>query len=263
MTLWLSPRTVRMFDWLHARLEGRGRRRELPPPSCGTQFSLSESPEGERIKPSLPMPDVSCSRFELDLAVPCSLARLDVALPNLGFLPSLLKSWLRVDAFLLFAFGFKAELLVDRMRLMAAIAEPLDSFSACSVRASRASESQQDSHVRASFERPVGRWGNGVSAFLIDGRENKSALWLLWSVPILLWGENDVGDEPGQGACWCGGEGELVTSSAFPSRESDSRIDDWVKTLSSIRSGHDAGWLGLNLAIWLARTNFKNEELLT
>lgn len=48
--------------------------------------------------------------------------------------------------------------------------------------------------------------------------------------------------------CLCGGDGELVISSALPSRESDNRIDDvGVKTLSSIRSGHDAGWLAVKL----------------
>ncbi len=53
-----------------------------------------------------------------------------------------------------------------------------------------------------------------------------------------------------------------MTSSAFPLRESDSLIEDGVKTLSSIRSGHEAGWLGLNLALLLARIFSKMKHYL-
>jgi hypothetical protein len=54
----------------------------------------------------------------------------------------------------------------------------------------------------------------------------------------------DDEDEVGRGADWCGGEGELVTSSAFPSRDRERRIREvGVDAVSSIRSGHEAGWL--------------------
>jgi hypothetical protein len=54
---------------------------------------------------------------------------------------------------------FRLLLLADLSKLIAATAEPLDSFSACSVSSSFASGSQQNSHVRESRERPVGSRG--------------------------------------------------------------------------------------------------------
>jgi hypothetical protein len=65
---------------------------------------------------------------------------------------------LRLLLFVLSALAF-AVLDVERSKLIAATADPELSFSACVVSSSRASESQQNSQVRASRERPVASLG--------------------------------------------------------------------------------------------------------
>jgi hypothetical protein len=81
---------------------------------------LSESPEGDLIKPSFPPLDKFCDGF----SVFCNLARLDIALPSFGFLPCLLESGLADGALRLLLFVLRAELLVDLIRLIAATADP-------------------------------------------------------------------------------------------------------------------------------------------
>lgn len=63
---------------------------------------------------------------------------------------------------------------------------------------------------------------------------------------------NGAGDgEAGRGAYRRGGDGEEVTNSAFPSRDNEIRtVVVGVNTQSSMRSGHEAGWLAVKLLIY-------------
>lgn len=131
------------------------RRCALPDFPSGSQFSLSESPEDDRVK---------------FLPLYCNRARLDEARPSFGFLPCL-DSTFGTGAFRLLILDFKLLLLVDRSRLIAATAEPLDSFSACVVSSSLASVSQQNSQVRESRERPL--LSRGTAGKL----DNRCATW--------------------------------------------------------------------------------------
>lgn len=72
-------------------------------------------------------------------------------------------------------------MFVDLSKLIAATADPLDSFSACVVSSSRASVSQQNSQVRASRDRPSGiRGTNGALNEAFRGIcPMDKALWLL------------------------------------------------------------------------------------
>jgi hypothetical protein len=134
------------------------RRCELPDSSWGSQFSLSESPDGEWVTP---------------LPVYCNLARLEAARPSFGFLPLGFMSDFVIGELRLLAFAFKLVELVERSRLIAATAEPLDSFSACIVSSSRASVSQQNSHVLVSRDRPL-----GIRGMPGKGREALPVDWL-------------------------------------------------------------------------------------
>lgn len=61
--------------------------------------------------------------------------------------------------------------LDDRSRLMAAMAEPLDSCSAWAVSSSRLSESAHDSHAWTSLERPrASRGGSELVRAEMGGR---------------------------------------------------------------------------------------------
>ena len=177
-TLLLSPR---MFfdddDDIVGLAAGRGRRRGLDPPAAlvfspGSQFSLSESPDGDAISPLSFSFVESCSCAALLRY--CKRARLDCALPSFGFLmPCLLVVFLDESCcwgFRLLVFALRAaELLVERMRLMAATAEPLDSRSAWAVSSSRTSPSARICQVRASRERPRPREGTngGIEELLV------------------------------------------------------------------------------------------------
>lgn len=169
----LSPRTVlagaslpRLVGWVILP-EGKGRRRGFAPFTAGLQFSLSESPEGDLIRPSLRLVLLSCRT----LPGVWSLARLELALPSLGFFPVILASRFEEGVLRLLLFVLRAELLVERRRLIAARAEPLDSFSAWAVNSSRASESQQNSQVRVSLELPEGsRGGSGALGFAAEAK---------------------------------------------------------------------------------------------
>jgi hypothetical protein len=130
----LSLKTDFEYDCLSDRTAGRGRRCGLLPFSPGTQFSLSESPDGDLVKEFSPLLDRTC--FDNGTPIFCNLARLDMALPSFGFFPRVLDSGLADGALRLLLFDFKAVLLVERMRLIAATADPLDSFSACVVSSS-------------------------------------------------------------------------------------------------------------------------------
>ena len=135
----LESASTRRRDCFCCRPENPLRRCALPEFSSGSQFSLSESPEGDRARV---------------VSLYCNRARLDEARPNFGLLPCL-DSTFGAGAFRLLMLDFKLLLLVDRSRLIAATAEPLDSFSACVVSSSLASVSQQNSQVRESRERPL------------------------------------------------------------------------------------------------------------
>jgi len=121
-------------------------------------------------------------------------------------------------------FVFKAELLVDRSRLIAATAEPFDSFSAWVVSSSRASASQQNSHVRASLDRPLARRGTTIAVergFLGSGPKG-SALRLRWRLLLRCRGVIERDDDDGE-ICARGGDGPAAISSALPSSDKDSR----------------------------------------
>jgi hypothetical protein len=144
-------------------------------------------------------------------------------------------------------------MLVERIRLIAATAEPDDSFSACVVSSSRASASAQNSQVRASRERPVGRRGtNGAD---VDGEAraemetNGRALWLRWRPAERRRGFDN--DEAGRGGRARGGDEErsAETSSALPSRDKDKRtLEDGVDVVEELkRFGHEEGSCGSKL----------------
>lgn len=132
---------------------------------------MSESPDGEPIRPGLGLFDWDSESFKDDLAVPCSLARLDDALPSFGLFSWLPKSCLDSGALRLLPLDLRAELLADRSRLMAATAEPFDSCSAWVVSSSRASESQKNSQFRESLDRPLG--SRGMRGLFAEGSRDR------------------------------------------------------------------------------------------
>lgn len=162
-------------------------------------------------------------------------------------------------------FGWRVVLLVERRRLIAATADPLASFSACVVSSSRDSASHANCHVRASRDRPLGKRGTSGSAAGDRGRGPKDiALWLRWRPRMRLWGIVDP-EEEGRGGCARGGDGPDEMSSALPSRDMDSRICEEGAELSDkpILSGHEDGWIGLELFLVLVESlnNQRNVNL--
>ena len=97
-------------------------------------------------------------------------------------------------------------LLDDRIRLIAATAEPCDSFSARVVSSSRAAGSQQNSQVRASRDRPLVRRGtNGALA-------KSYALWLRLGPFIRFCGGTIAPEEEGRAATSRTGDASLEIS---------------------------------------------------
>lgn len=248
--LWLSPRIVFEFKGLSARAEGRGRRRGLAGASPGSQFSLSESPEGDLISPSFSLSAI----ISWALLVYCNLARLDCALPNFGFFPFLLGSCWDLVMFRLVELVFRAVLLVDRMRLIAATADPFDSRSAWAVSSSLTSPSARICHVRASRERPLPSDGtNGEIDELLAWVGYGSALWLRSNVLILFCGTNtSEEEEDGRGSWARGGEGDTDTSSALPSRDIDN-LTFGEEVVRSSLPPHDVGFIDWELQLKSAK----------
>jgi len=232
-------------DGLSGLFEGNGRRLTMFPPSCGIQFSLSESPEGDPIRVGLDLFDWDDTKD--GFPVPCSLARLELALPSFGLFSLLLESRRDGGALRLLLLDLRAELLEDRSKLIAATAEPLDSCSACVVSSSRASESQKNSQFRASLDRPLG--SRGMTGLPPGGSRcmgpNEIELRLRWRPRIGCRGIIAPDDE-GRPENWRIGDRSAATSSAFPSRDIDKRTlaDGATSFDESIRSGHEDGKVG-------------------
>src|SRR3569833_2376373 len=137
------------------------------PSSSGLQFSLSESwPDVARSVDTLSfllsdssagLESTGCSAATSRGGALCSRPTLLRARLSLGFLAFGLDAGLGHGAMRFVPLGCSTEpvLLDDRNRLMAAMAEPLDSCSACAVSSSsRFSASQANSHACTSRERP-------------------------------------------------------------------------------------------------------------
>lgn len=133
------------------------------------------------------------------------------------------------------ALDLRAELLADRSRLIAATAEPFDSCSACVVSSSRVSESQKNSQLRESLDRPLGNRG-ASGPFAEDSRgrgPNGMELWLRWSPRIRCCGRVDP-DEEGRAEYSRCGDKSAAMSSALPSRDMDNRtLEDGVALFGS------------------------------
>lgn len=127
----------------------------------GLQFSLSESPDGDWRMVEI-FPSFKSGERGAELSCPCCrIALLDEVRLNRGFLPCC--AWPVNGGALRFALFGWSMLLVDRSRLIAAAAEPVDSFSACVVNSSRLSESQHCTHARALRDLLRGKLGGKLS----------------------------------------------------------------------------------------------------
>lgn len=117
----------------------------------GAQFSLSESPAGDRRLPASEI-DFECFLTPPD---PCNRASDDLARDSLRFssLPEGTTRGLLLETEGLSAWD-RALKLLERTKWMALMADPLVSASACLDRASCAVLSQKNSHVLESRERP-------------------------------------------------------------------------------------------------------------
>lgn len=110
---------------------------------------------------SLASGSLSAVKLRLRVTVsPCKRATEDLARPSMGFSCSVfarLTELCRISVmFALLEFGVRGPLLLERMRLMAAAAEPLCSWSAFLTNSFRASASHQNSHARESLDLPLG-----------------------------------------------------------------------------------------------------------
>lgn len=167
---------------------------------AGLQFSLSESPEGDRVTAGASLGFNAGDIGEIGFPICCMTALLDMVLFNRGFLPGS-DFHLIGGAFRFTPFGCRTP-LVDLRRLMAATAEPLDSFSAWVVSSSRESESQHCSHTCASRDRPFRRLGgkSPVRAVMGGSVTFAAALWLRCSSRGLGRGDDETS------GCVLGGE---------------------------------------------------------
>ena len=116
----------------------------VPADALVVDMSLATARDGMLcIRATLLLARPSLAFFAEDVRGPCDALRFDELDRRM---PGLLLSFrrpLRLE-----------ELLLDRSRLIAATAEPEDSFSACLVSSSRVSASQHDAQAWTSRERP-------------------------------------------------------------------------------------------------------------
>lgn len=165
------------------------------------------------------------------------------ALDSLGFFASPERGAARLVVAFLFALllgckGLAIE-LVDLIKLIAAMAEPLLSCLACTVRKSSCSSaSQQNSQAWTSRDRPRDRRGGtplgATREFVrteIGGRvTGDDTLWLRCKLRRRIGPRDWSSFVDGTGARGRGGDEFDSTTSALPSRENDNRIleDPWL-----------------------------------
>lgn len=190
------------------------------PSSSGLQFSLSES-VGDTSMVTLSFPLGVSQEFSLS---PSTCTMLEFVRPSFGFLAWRDRGCFDRGALRLDPLGCKI-LLEERSKLMAAIAEPFDSFSASVVNSSRVSASAHSSHAWTSRDRPRARRG-GRELVNVEMGGNVmvgSALRLRCKPLWRTCGRTGRHDEGLEGVSRVG-EDRSDTSSAFPSSDSDNLI---------------------------------------